>query len=397
MDQNAPGETGGSAGVQNEDDSQAAQRRLALIADALPVLISYVDAERRYQYNNAAYTRWFGTSREAMRGRSLPDVLGTAAYQEVRGYVDAVLGGEAVSFESTLPYKDAGVRRVVAHYVPDIAPDGRVAGFFALVEDVSAQRKAEEELRQREDEVRQLQKMEALGRLAGGIAHDFNNLLQSIISSCSVILMSMPDAEAPLSRHVARMKRTAERGASLTRQLLTFSRREEAEASPLDLDALLADMEMLLERLLESNIALESDRRAGCTVLADPGDIQQLMMNLVINARDAMPDGGTLRIESHQAAVGPEETARHPTVQPGPYVRVTVADTGTGMDEATRARIFEPFFTTKPPERGTGLGLSTVYGLVQRLHGFIEVDTAPGAGTTFRVFLPCVPPAPTEP
>ncbi len=390
MEQDTPGQTG-------RFDSQAAQRRLDLIADALPVLISYVDAERRYQYNNAAYTRWFGTSQEEMRGRALADVLGKAAYQEVRGHVDAVLGGQAVTFESTLPYKDAGVRRVVAHYVPDIAPDGHVAGFFALVEDVSAQRKAQEELRQREDEVRQLQKMEALGRLAGGIAHDFNNLLQSIISSCSVILMSMPDAEAPLSRQVARMKRTAERGASLTRQLLTFSRREEAEAGPLDLDALLADMEMLLERLLESNIALESDRRAGCTVLADPGDIQQLMMNLVINARDAMPGGGTLRIESHQVAVGREETARHPTVQPGPYVRVTVADTGTGMDEATQARIFEPFFTTKPPERGTGLGLSTVYGLVQRLHGFIEVETAPGAGTTFRVFLPCVPPVPTEP
>jgi PAS domain S-box-containing protein len=369
--------------------SQVAQRRLELMADALPVLISYVDAARRYQYNNAAYTRWFGTSQDALRGRALSEVLGATAHEKIRGYVDAVLNGRAVTFETTLPYKDAGLRRVVAHYVPDLTADGEVAGFYALVEDVTAQRNADEELRKREDELRQAQKMEALGRLAGGIAHDFNNLLQSVISGCGVVLHDVTE-DSPVAQQVARMKRSAERGASLTRQLLTFSRSSEIRARPLLLDTLLADMEMLLERLLDPGIEMEFELRDCCSVTADAGQIQQVLMNLVINARDAMPEGGTLRVTCGRAEVAPGEAASHrPTVKPGRYAMMSVSDTGTGMDEATRARIFDPFFTTKPPEQGTGLGLSTVYGIVQSLGGFIEVDSAPGEGSRFRLFLPC--------
>jgi PAS domain S-box-containing protein len=373
-----------------ETGAETSQRWFESIADALPVLIAYVDKDRRYQYNNAAYCHWFGVSAEDIRGRALPELLGPETYELIRGYVDAVLAGHPVWFEQILPYKGAGVRHVTAHYVPDIDSQGNVNGFFALIEDVSARKSAEDALRRQEDEVRQLQKMEALGQLAGGIAHDFNNLLQTITVTCAVVLMRLGDRDTLISDDVARIKKVAENGAYLTRQLLAFSRRDDPAERVTELDAVLTELDMLLERLLDSNVQFQSDHRSCCHVVADVAQIQQIIMNLVINARDAMPEGGTLRLASSQVVLTPEDVADKVGRKPGRYAMVSVADTGTGMGAETIERIFEPFFTTKPRDRGTGLGLSMVYGIVTKLQGFIEVDSTPGAGTTFRLYLPCV-------
>jgi len=371
------------------EDPEDFTRRFHVLADSLPMLLSYVDKQQRYQYNNPAYERWFDMPREQLRGRTVAEMLGPAAYALIRPHIEEALSGHAVSFETSIPYRGGGLRRVATHLVPDVTPDGDTQGFYGLVQDLSDRQMAATALRQREDELRQMQKMEALGRLANGIAHEFNNLLQTVVTGCTALLMSLGDREAAASGQVARMRRAAQRGTSLTRQLLTFSRNSEPAARELEIDDLLGDVHYLLDRLLGGQISLEIDLNCPCRIMADAGEIQQVLMNLVINARDAMAEGGRVSIASSRVDVS-AETAAHPSgLQPGSYALLTVADTGSGMDEQTRARIFDPFFTTKSADKGTGLGLSTVYGIVQRLHGHVEVDSAPGQGTTFRLYFPC--------
>jgi PAS domain S-box-containing protein len=377
------------AGDSSTTTSDESRRRFEQMADALPVLISYVDAERRYQYNNASYEHWFGVSREQLRGRCVEEVLGSVAYAGIRTYVDAALAGQVVSFESTVPYKDAGLRRVLARYVPDVTEDGRVAGFHALIEDVTAQRDTQLALRRREDELRQVQRLEALGRLAAGVAHEFNNLLWTVITGCAAASEMCP-TDSPLASMVARIKRAAERGTTLTRQLLSFGRSGTPRAGPLELDAITADTAALLQRLVGSGVCLEADLDGNAWIVADAGQLQQILINLVINARDAMPDGGHVRLATRRTRITADQAGPR---DPGDYVVLSVEDTGFGMDEQTRARIFDPFFTTKAPGQGTGLGLSTVYGIVRSVGGYIDVASAPGQGTTFSLMFPiCDPP-----
>jgi signal transduction histidine kinase len=231
--------------------------------------------------------------------------------------------------------------------------------------------------------------MEALGRLAGGIAHDFNNLLQAVINCCRSALVMLDEQRSPLAQTMLQMQRSAERGATLTRQLLAFSRQGELTLGLVDLDALLLDLEFLLRRLIGSSVDVELDRGAGCTVLADPGQLQQVIINLAINASDAMPDGGSLRVATRVVDLGSDDSPRRATLNPGKYAQIVVSDTGIGMDRATLDRIFGPYFTTKPVGRGSGLGLPMVYGIVQTLNGGIEVDSEPARGTSFRIYLPC--------
>lgn len=363
------------------------QRRLDLMADALPVLISYVDRERRYQYNNASYERWFGTTRDALKGRTLEQVLGKAAYANIRAYVDTALAGHHVYFESEIPYKKAGLRQVSAHYVPDVDAEGEVLGFYALVEDVSSKKQAESALRQRELELRHSQKMEALGLLASSIAHEFNNLLQALMGRCFILEHTLgEDGEA--LEHVQMLLKLCRGGSSLTHKLLSFARNEDIQDALIDIDETVEEVTGLIAPLVGAKIKMKMDLAAGCQVLAAPSQLQQLLMNLCINARDAMPEGGKLKIQTQLRSVSPEEEKHHVNLAAGEYMMLSVSDTGTGMDEETRLRIFDPFFTTKPAGKGTGLGLSTVYGIVQRLAGHIEVSSAPGKGSTFHIYLP---------
>ncbi len=241
---------------------------------------------------------------------------------------------------------------------------------------------------QLEGQLRQAQKMEALGRMAGGVAHDFNNLL-TVIRGHSDLLLDRLKADDPLYRSSQQIRKTSDRAASLTRQMLAFSRMQVLQPKVLDLNELIADMGKLLRRLIREDI--EFSLRLGDSlgrIKADPSQLEQVLLNLTVNASDAMPLGGKLTLETQNLIVDHNNAHLHTSVEFGDYILLTVSDTGHGMDAVTKARIFEPFFTTKEPGKGTGLGLATVYGTVKQSGGFIHVDSAPGSGTRFTVYLP---------
>ncbi len=256
------------------------------------------------------------------------------------------------------------------------------------IRDTSARRQAERQQLKLEAQLRLSQKMEAIGRLAGGVAHDFNNLLSVILSYTDFALEGLAQGE-PRWGDLQEVKKAGERAASLTRQLLAFSRRQVLQPVPLLLNQSAADLGKMVLRLLGEDIeivmALAPDL---WLVLADPGQVEQVLMNLVLNARDAMPGGGKLTISTCNVEIDTAYSEQHVAVRPGPFVQLSVADTGCGMDRQTQARLYEPFFTTKEKGKGTGLGLSTVYGIVKQSGGYIWVYSEPGLGTTFKIYLP---------
>ena len=238
-----------------------------------------------------------------------------------------------------------------------------------------------------EEQFRQAQKMEAVGRLAGGVAHDFNNLL-TVITGYSDLLLGNRDLKDTQRSALEEIRRSAERGGALTHQLLAFSRRQPMQARPLKIDELVLHMERMLRRLIGEDVELVTIAASSETVFADPGRLEQVIMNLVVNARDAMPGGGKLTIETGSIRLVDGLAARHLGVPPGNYVTIFITDTGVGMDQETQSHLFEPFFTTKNPGRGTGLGLATVYGIIRQSGGAIGIVSEPGKGTSARIYLP---------
>ncbi len=269
---------------------------------------------------------------------------------------------------------------------------GQMDGFEGFVEDVTAKELLEQQLRQ-------AQKMEAVGRLAGGVAHDFNNLLTVILGSADMLLSELGSND-PHGAEASAIKRAATRAAALTHQLLAFSRRQALAPKVLDVNVVVADAAKLLRRLIGEDIELATISRAGAgRVRVDPSQLEQVLMNLVVNARDAMPEGGNITIETDVVELDSQYASTRPAVVPGRYVMVAVSDTGVGMDRETQTHLFEPFFTTKELGKGTGLGLATVYGIVKQSGGYIWVYSEPGQGATFKIYLPVVAEpaaAPTE-
>src|SRR5438034_9893458 len=359
-----------------------ANEHLAAVIQSSPLAIYTLDPTSTVQTWNRAAEALHGWQAEEVIGRPLPTIA--QDLEDHRRLRDRVLRGEALrGVEVTRRKKDGTSVNISLSVAPLHDAAALVTGMLSLAADIT-------EMRQLEVQYRQAQKMEAVGRLAGGIAHDFNNLLTAIIGTTSLVLEDL-GLESRTRLDVQEIEKAAKRAAGLTRQLLIFSRQQVLEPRALDLNALVGNLEKMLHRLIGADIELRTKQAAALgAVRADPGQLEQAIVNLVVNARDAMPKGGRLTIETADIELDRRYVAAHVPTQPGPYVLLAISDTGVGRDGATTARLFEPFFTTKEPGRGTGLGLATVYGIVKQSGGDIWAYSELGHGTTFKIYLPRV-------
>ena len=368
-----------------EEALQRAEARSRALIGAMQDVILVLDRDGTYVDIAASATdRLFRPAKELL-GRRLHDIF-------PRERADAFLASIVKALDTRAPVEtsyDLEIRGENFFFEATVSPlpDGRVV---FLARDVTARKRAELALRESEDQLRQAQKMEAVGQLAGGIAHDFNNLLMAIMSNAELAALELTQGSL-VGQHIDEIKSASRRARSLTQQLLAFSRKQMLQPRVLDLNAVVRDAEQILRRLIGETIAMTVVLEPALgQVRADQGQLVQVLMNLAVNSRDAMHKGGQLIIESSNRDVTATEAHVHRGLREGRYVVLQVRDSGAGMDEETKARIFEPFFTTKPPGQGTGLGLSTAYGIVKQSGGYIAVESTVGGGTTFTILLPRV-------
>ena len=356
---------------------------LEAVVEAAPLAIWVANADGTVRMWNPAAERIFGWRRDEVIGRP-PPVAPLDDGAESRALLERPLRGEAlVAVELQRQRKDGAPVDLSVSTAPLRDVSGGIIGVVALAADITQRKQLEQQLRQ-------AQKLEAIGGLAGGIAHDFNNLLTVIGGRSHIAAMGL-EADDPRRHHLELITQTVDRAAGLTRQLLAFSRKQILEASVLDLGEVVGGMQPMLRRLIGEDLDLVTELDPGLwRIRADPSQIEQVVLNLIVNARDAMRDGGRLSIEVRNVELDAGYTGAHAGVAAGSYVMLAVSDTGHGMDAATLGQIFEPFFTTKGPGKGTGLGLATVYGIVKQSGGHIWVYSEVGHGTSFKIYLPRV-------
>jgi two-component system, cell cycle sensor histidine kinase and response regulator CckA len=355
-----------------------------LITESAADMIAVVDADGKRIYNSPSYEKILGYTGAELNSTLAFEQIHSEDREKVsRAAADAYQTGVGTSLEYRMQHKD-GSWRTLESKASSIVKEGRVDRLVIVNRDITERKHLEEQFRQS-------QKMEAVGRLSGGVAHDFNNLLGVIIGYGEVVQERMA-GQTDLHTCMSEILKAANRAAGLTRQLLAFSRQQVMDPKVLDLNAVVKDMEKMMQRLIGEDMRLATELSdSPVRIKADQGQIEQVIMNLTVNARDAMPQGGSLVLATSNVYIDENFIRRYAyPVVVGNYVLLTVSDSGVGMDAATRVRAFEPFFTTKEKGKGTGLGLSTVYGIVKQSGGYIDLCSEPGAGTTFKIYLPKV-------
>jgi PAS domain S-box-containing protein len=405
-------------------DSRTALARseseLRLIADAMPVLIAFVDRSLHYRFANRAYEAWFDLPVGDVIGRHLRDVIGVRVFEQRAPVIERVLAGEESVIEVNWPTREGHRRDCEVRYSPRRTAAGETDGFHVFVTDITVAKRALEASRQHAQELetvvaertreleaqmaareaseaalRQSQKMEAIGQLTGGIAHDFNNMLTGILSALDIVRMRLEMGRVDdLERFLDAATTSSQRAAALTQRLLAFSRRQSLDARPVEVNALVDAMQPLLRSSLGESVRIRTEvASVPLHATLDSNQFESALLNLAINARDAMPNGGELVLRAFPLQLAEGERA---TVPAGHYAVVAVSDTGTGMPPEVMERAFEPFFTTKPIGKGTGLGMSMVYGFMQQSGGHIDIASETGQGTTISLFIPLVDEAADE-
>ena len=373
------------------------------LAEAMPQMVWVTDSEGVHQYFNRQWYDYTGTTIAPGGGYTGASPLHPEDLEQATAlWQEAIQTGEMYETEYRLRRRDGIYRWFLARGTPARDAHGTVTRWFGTCTDIDDQKRAAEsleralsdlqrEMKRRhelEEQLLQAQKMEAIGRLAGGIAHDFNNLLTAILGYNEMIREEVRNNLAA-SEFAEEVLHAAERASALTQQLLAFSRRQIAQPQVLDLSQQVRNLDRMLRRIIGEDVELQTKLTSGLyPVRIDPTHLDQVILNLAVNSRDAMPEGGTLTIETTNTELSEEDSEMHVDLTPGPYAVLTVSDTGTGMDAATRSLLFEPFFTTKEKGKGTGLGLSIVYGIVKQNEGAIMVYSEPGQGAVFKIYLP---------
>ncbi|GAB4341156.1 MAG: hypothetical protein Kow0037_27560 [Calditrichia bacterium] len=371
--------------LRNITERKQAERKLNQLSQAIeqsPIGVLITDGAGVVEYANMASEKITGYKREEILEKPFNLFNSESQNREIlKEAWDQALSGSIWNGELKCLNKELEAYWGEFVFSPIYDSSGKISNVLVMIEDVTERKNLGEQFRQ-------AQKMEAVGRLAGGVAHDFNNLLTVINGYCELILSSL-DRQSPLFEQIHQIHRAGERAASLTSQLLAFSRKQVLNPRVIDLNKLIRDMEKMLQRLIGEDIDLTTfyDKTLP-KIKADPGQVEQVLLNLIVNARDAMPEGGKLSIETYPKRVTKSYTLNHSEAREGYYAVVSVTDSGIGMDAETQRKIFEPFFTTKERGKGTGLGLSTVYGIVKQSGGFLTVYSEPGVGTSFKIYFP---------
>ncbi|MRR06088.1 MAG: PAS domain S-box protein [Deltaproteobacteria bacterium] len=362
---------------------------LQQLLDSIPIPVFYKDIQGFFLGCNSAFETFNDLSRSQIMGKTVYELFPKDLADTFHEADSALFSRPGIQvYETSVMHNDGECHNVIFNKATYVDADGRVAGIVGALIDITALRKAEEERKVLEAQLHQAQKMEAVGQLAGGIAHDFNNILTAIIGYSEIILMRM-EKDSPFRHFVEQVLTSADRASELTNSLLAFSRRQVLNAKPIDLCGVVQGLRKMLGRIIREDIDFRTlVFEKELVVMADKGQVEQVLMNLVTNAKHAMPRGGALTIEAFPAVMSERFVHAHGFGEPGSYACISVTDTGHGMDEETRKRIFEPFFTTKEVGKGTGLGMSIIYGIIQQHNGCISVSSEMGKGTTFRIYLP---------